>query len=1339
MNSAERAAALLREVDSDLDRGDQPDASVLGEIAGLLDLLRASAAEQPASRPVTHYLWAQWHQSRARMLRDVGEAGAAIAEMEQTLTYVDGVGFRLHLADLFRLRYTLTYSREDLARAIEELRGLAGTNDEQHRGQVLLWLGTFLHAQFRCDLDEGRDPDPGRLDEIESSFERSLDLTGAHADAMLGLARVRSLRAVTTPADHSRDPEADEEEAIRLYEQVATRNPEAAFELALVWNLRFARSGDALARAEALRWLRRCENAPGLPVETAELAELHGGLWLSLARDDRAELPGVIEYLTGVFEAEPEPGSVGRVLVDAHWLAGDAVGLVRVTERLGRLDRLVRAYRAIAVASLALRGRAGLAEAERLLRESTRTPCRLRWEKQVSLALLAAVCAGGTGMPESLAASVVGEGCEQEVAGELLAWLEEHENPGADWLCARAALAYALANDPEARMAALTATAVARAVLSASGEPDVLDLELLVQQAHLTLMEGEQSNDSRVEMRAAALLEEFLGRADEHHPLRNEALGFYGITLSHVRAWGGTTPVPLSDVVAALHAACADTTIEPIFRTTFLVHLVRVQLMQTIQERVDHYTELIGHCREAVGLAEEGSFEHEDALMMLALVLFNRFDDHGEDHDLEVALQHLRTARASRFARGVDVADVDYLALRAEALLTRDFSSAVLPPAGVYERFAVLEGSGWTEISVVEERISLASTLMRHASHARDPEMLGDALERLESAMEDVEAGSMWQYPLITTALESWTDSALAMGDTARFLDGIARLEAIRDDTATPDGHRASAAFLVALQWLRRHGLTGSTADLDEALRQYARVEHASLFGADRTGVLDHFADSCWNLVSQGYGEAALSIGFDSLRQRARNVVRQSGGRHAAQHAADAAARGLGVALRCAEAGEFGRAVEAVEWGRGLVLHSATLTSGVAACLRESGHPDLADEWEREPGEDLSLAPSGLRRRVLSALGDDLHALTPPPVEEISAALRALDAFALVHLVPGRDGHRGRALLTTAHGTVEQVLLPLLDDGPDSEVGRYLAMADQARRKALPALCRWAWDAMKPLLSGVSRGTTWFVLVPTGALGVVPWHAAAGDGRAAVREAGFTYAASARQLCELARRERRPVGESPVVVSDPAGTLVAVQYEAEFLHGLFPHALFYGQTGPGVPVHGAGTPDEVLAGSGASLQHLGCHARAGTTLATSALQLAGADLSVERMLRHAARRDGAAGGLVVLAACESDLTTGLHDEVLTLAAAYVAAGATGVVGTKWEVGDVESAVLMCAFYDFVARQDMRPRDALRAVQLWALDPGRAVPAGVARHLAELGRSAVLADPVHWAAFAHHGW
>ncbi|MGZ3145029.1 CHAT domain-containing protein [Lentzea chajnantorensis] len=303
-------------------------------------------------------------------------------------------------------------------------------------------------------------------------------------------------------------------------------------------------------------------------------------------------------------------------------------------------------------------------------------------------------------------------------------------------------------------------------------------------------------------------------------------------------------------------------------------------------------------------------------------------------------------------------------------------------------------------------------------------------------------------------------------------------------------------------------------------------------------------------------------------------------------------------------------------------------------------------------------------------------------------------------------------------------------------------MDDQARRAALPSLCAWAWRAVvEPLLREIGRHQPWIVLVPTGVLGVVPWHAAAGSGRTAVREAGFTYATSARQLCDLAARRRLPFDADPVVVSNPDGTLVAGQYEAQFLHRLHPGGRFYGQPGPGVPVSGPGTPDEVLAAwdGGVSLLHLGCHARAGTTPARSALVLARAELSVERVLRHAAGRDDdRAGGLVVLAACESDLTAGLHDEALTLAAAYVAIGAAGVVGTRWKVDDIESALLMCVFYDFL-RSGARPRDALRSAQLWALDEDREAPEGVDTLLRGRARDRALADPVKWAAFAHHGW
>jgi CHAT domain-containing protein len=53
-------------------------------------------------------------------------------------------------------------------------------------------------------------------------------------------------------------------------------------------------------------------------------------------------------------------------------------------------------------------------------------------------------------------------------------------------------------------------------------------------------------------------------------------------------------------------------------------------------------------------------------------------------------------------------------------------------------------------------------------------------------------------------------------------------------------------------------------------------------------------------------------------------------------------------------------------------------------------------------------------------------------------------------------------------------------------------------------------------------------------------------------------------------------------------------------------------------------------------------------------------LSVATVLRRAEGRPP--GGLVVLSACSSDVTVREYDEALTLAAAFLGAGATGVLG-----------------------------------------------------------------------------
>ena len=107
---------------------------------------------------------------------------------------------------------------------------------------------------------------------------------------------------------------------------------------------------------------------------------------------------------------------------------------------------------------------------------------------------------------------------------------------------------------------------------------------------------------------------------------------------------------------------------------------------------------------------------------------------------------------------------------------------------------------------------------------------------------------------------------------------------------------------------------------------------------------------------------------------------------------------------------------------------------------------------------------------------------------------------------------------------------------------------------------------------------------------------------------------------------------------------------------------------------------------------------------------------------------------MILAACRTDLTAADHDEALTLSTAFLAAGAVTAVGSRWQIRDAPSAALMFMFHHYM-QSDRRPDDALRAAQLWMLDPDRVPPPSMPAALRNHGQ---LADVISWAGLTHQG-
>jgi CHAT domain len=534
----------------------------------------------------------------------------------------------------------------------------------------------------------------------------------------------------------------------------------------------------------------------------------------------------------------------------------------------------------------------------------------------------------------------------------------------------------------------------------------------------------------------------------------------------------------------------------------------------------------------------------------------------------------------------------------------------------------------------------------------------------------------------------------------------------------------------------------------------------------------------------RGDTDRAVTVGLAALREHAGDVLLQDSDENTLSVARGGTSDATEMARWFLDRDRPGPAIAALELGRAMALHAATWGAGVEEVLREAGHADLAARWASEAS--AGNATGELRYRIMMAIegsAAEARLLSPPSPEEIAVALAECAADALVYLLPRGDDGAGLAVLVEPGGHVRRVPLPGLYAGAGSPAGTALrarqeadaALADPrcdrarlaavmaAWREALGELCGWAWQAaVGPVLSAVpvreGRTDRRLVLVPGGELGLVTWHAARrpeGAGyRYACQDAVFSYAPSARQFVEVSRHRPRPWASDPVLISDSAPSLYTTAVGIAHLctecypaGSVFGHA--HARLNPGAPAAPA-RPADVLAAlphpdhPGASLLHFGCHGRARVPVLSSHLNLGeGGEVAVRDILRQgrnwqAGRQQAGSGGLVVLASCLSDVAEADFDEALTLATAFISAGAAGVVAARWSVADAETALFMTIFHRYLNGTHPEPAHALRAAQLWMLDPGRTVPDGLPAVLRDPVRGGRLDEPAAWAGFAYQG-
>lgn len=837
----------------------------------------------------------------------------------------------------------------------------------------------------------------------------------------------------------------------------------------------------------------------------------------------------------------------------------------------------------------------------------------------------------------------------------------------------------------------------------------------------------------------------------------------------------------------------------------------------------------------------------------------------------------VRTNRPVRAETGIELQiAVAFIALLsgvadAEEVTTGTSSSsfAVPPPNTASDTTARLLGDLRSVLAALPDghargpavQSELAWHAARSAAANTDRSALRSALANLRAAADRCPPESPHWSALVLRAaaarLEHYRALAGPSGPSAVVDAAVTDLDAaLAAARFTFHGARARCQYGLGMLLLERYFLrtAGSApadgpgrADLDRAvaLLEAANAAHVASPGDPFTAtVLRGLAQAyrAYGPGDVGHWRDARETARSALSAHARTVLLQGEARSALAAARRAAADMLGLVQWCTDDKDDHGALEAVELGRGLTLHAATVSSTVPAMLVEAGHPVLAQAWIRAAtgpigAEKAARIPDDLRLRVLEALHAgqaERRLLSAPKPEEIGAAVREVGADALVYLVPDTDAVRGgTAILVDGAGQVDTIALPQLTAGSASVVDSYfgafnvfqraVSSADPAEdigsdmrrraadhdetatrdvrvrahaqwRGALDELCRWAGKAAMdevlrhPFLALPSPArrdgrVPRLVLAPIGALGIVPWHAAllpAGrrplgadapeqllrdaQDRRVLHAAVVSYCATGRQLIEVASRRLLPLDAGQLILIDPGATddVSAMSEEARVLCSHFyPQATVFGPLDWYEPVDGPWTGptpagrstlaavSPYLPGHGAAaagLIYANCHAVSGRNPADSMLHL-DENLTAARLLAgSAAAPSGTPGGLVVMANCTTDLSLGAHDEALTLSTAFLAAGASAVMGSRWSpVDDARTSLMMFMLNYFLTgregtaelRRPLPPADALRATQLWMLDPQREVPGGAAR-LAERVDDANLVDPEIWATFAHHG-
>jgi len=886
-----------------------------------------------------------------------------------------------------------------------------------------------------------------------------------------------------------------------------------------------------------------------------------------------------------------------------------------------------------------------------------------------------------------------------------------------------------------------------RAFQPAAGADGVPPLDVTPPARYARIVDQEMVAEHQRQSRAK------LDELGPDHPQRATASAFIGLAGTagrFLRVGEYQSPTESVELITDWYANAADPTQRRLARGVLAAEL----LERGVREgRNDDVEAAVEHLRVVLDETPRDESIHRHLRKGLAGALYNRFRIRGDLHDLETAMDLIQEIVDTAAEDSEVEADMMRASLaeitEALAVCRGDWDGAIGAIVELEEiatRLPPEHPGAWeteTNLGLLRTKIGLKTAYAPPAPGAgpAEPLRIGRLIDDAHATFggDSKRANAMFAVASAIVASTPYDESLLR---TAVAYGRQALLLTDSDSAVYP---RYAVGLGMALYLLVK--CDGDQAHVSEAIGWLGQA-------IDNAGDPSH-PDWCSAHILlgkfhrlRGERDHSRQLGLLGLRGNRWKVLLQSGTDRAMAVANESVFDPAEVAAWCFNDGAAADAVAALDAGRAAILHSATAVGDLPSQLEAVGAADLATRWRTQPADQVDPE---LRYAAMKALTGVDHLLDSPSIDEIRHALRIAGADSLAYLFTTPDRRAGgAAVVVPADAAPEVLALPAFSDAPHGLLDRYIQRYEAARsdpmeyqrwREALHHLLDWAGNtAIRPLLTRHDRVRhPRIVLVPMGRLALVPWHAARLGRDPAIRQATWSYAASARLFVNIAGRPPVRPDAGSLIVGDPDNTLWFAGREALAIRQAFyPNACYLGQ--PPSLADGPGVPAEVLdwlAGDDRQVLHLACHGVVQEGAAdTSYLKLAGGQQLTAEELIELARPGGL--DLVSLAACTTHLPTRGYDEAFSLATAFLVAGARAAIGSLWPVPDQATSLLMFMTHYYLRHDRRDPADALRLAQLWMADPRRRAIPEMPPDLVSLADDPNLADPVAWAGFTHVG-